>query len=367
MLDDFKMAIDKLEKIENRYNEINELLSDMEIINDQNKYKEFSKELSNIEETVLLFKSFKETIDQFKQNEILLKEEKDNDILEMAKEEKAELSKNIEQMKFQLKRNLIPPDPMADKNIIVEIRAGTGGEEASLFAMDLFKMYSRFAEMKKWKIEVIDMSESGVGGVKEIVFNVTGKNVYENLRFESGGHRVQRIPVTESGGRIHTSAVTVAVLPEAEEAEVQINNDDLRIDVLRSSGAGGQHVNKTESCVRVTHIPTGIAIRCQDTRSQHKNKAQAMKVLRSRLYEMQQNELNKERSTLRKDQVGSGDRSDKVRTYNYPQNRVTDHRINMTLYKLDQFMIGNIDEIIEALKIHFYEQRMKEVFSDNKS
>jgi peptide chain release factor 1 len=258
-----------------------------------------------------------------------------------------------------VKYQLIPSDPLADKNIIVEIRAGTGGEEAALFCADLFKMYTRFSEKKRWKVEIIDFNDTGLGGYKEIIFSISGKNVYENLQFEYGGHRVQRIPTTESGGRIHTSAVTVAVLPEAEEADVDIDPDDLRIDVLRSGGAGGQHVNKTESAVRITHIPTGIVIKCQDDRSQHKNKASAMKVLRSKLFELKISELQNQRSEMRKEQVGSGDRSQKIRTYNFPQNRVTDHRINMTIYNLEAFIAGDMEEMIEALKINSIEEKLK--------
>ena len=245
------------------------------------------------------------------------------------------------------------------KNIIMEIRAGTGGDEAALFAADLFRMYSKYAELKKWKIEIMSSHESGLGGFKEIVFSVSGKNVYENMKFESGVHRVQRIPETESGGRIHTSAVTVAVLPEAEETDIQINPEDLKIDVYRSSGPGGQCVNTTDSAVRMTHIPTGLVVICQDEKSQIKNRAKALRVLRSRLYEMEEAKKQKERSEARKNQVGSGDRSERIRTYNFPQNRLTDHRINLTLYKLDLIINGDLDELLDALKIEFREQLLK--------
>ena len=253
----------------------------------------------------------------------------------------------------------IPKDPLDLKNIIMEIRAGTGGDEAALFAADLFRMYSKYAELKKWKIEIMSSHESGLGGFKEIVFSVSGKNVYENMKFESGVHRVQRIPETESGGRIHTSAVTVAVLPEAEETDIQINPEDLKIDVYRSSGPGGQCVNTTDSAVRMTHIPTGLVVICQDEKSQIKNRAKALRVLRSRLYEMEEAKKQKERSEARKNQVGSGDRSERIRTYNFPQNRLTDHRINLTLYKLDLIINGDLDELLDALKIEFREQLLK--------
>ena len=360
MLEDFKSALQKLDAIEERYNELNERISDPAILNDQNAYKTLTKEVASIEETVVAYREMKERCKQCSDAEELLQIEKDPEILKMAQEELALLKEQIEKDKENLKMLLIPPDPLAGKNIIVEIRAGTGGEEAALFAMELYRMYSRYAEVKGWKTEIIDCNETELGGVKEIIFNVAGKNVYEHLRYESGGHRVQRIPETESGGRVHTSAVTVAVLPEMEEADVEIRQEDLRIDVLRAGGAGGQHVNKTESAVRITHLPTGIVVKCEDQRSQHQNKASAMKVLLARLYEKQQSELMGARAEMRKNQVGSGDRSDKVRTYNFPQNRVTDHRVNVTLYKLDQFMEGNIDEIIEALKLSAREAQLLE-------
>lgn len=352
-------TIVKLENIKKRYKELIDKLSDIEVINDQNLYKELSKEMSNIEDISKKYDEYDSLLKHYQEATELVKSETDRDMIDMAKEEVADIENKFEKVKEELKFLLVPPDPLADKNIIVEIRAGTGGDEAAIFCGDLFRMYSRYAEKKNWKIEIIDYNDSGVGGYKEIIFSISGKKVYENLKFEYGGHRVQRIPVTEANGRVHTSAVTVAIMPEAEEADVEIKQDDLRIDVLRSGGAGGQHVNKTESAVRITHIPSGIVVKCQDDRSQHKNKASAMKVLRSRLFEREIEKLQNERSSMRKEQVGSGDRSQKIRTYNFPQNRVTDHRINLTLYKLDFFMMGDLDEMIDALKINSIEEIMR--------
>lgn len=360
MLDDFKGVLPKLEEIEKKFEEISEKLSDVAIIRDQNAYKTLTKELSSLEGVVIVYRKLKEKYKQYEETLALLDAEKDPELRKMAQEELEILEAGLNEDKANLKVLLIPPDPLAGKNIIVEIRAGTGGEEAALFAMELYRMYCRYAELKGWKTELLDYNETELGGFKEVIFSVSGKNVYEYLRYESGGHRVQRIPETESSGRVHTSAVTVAILPEMEETDVEICQEDLRIDVLRSGGAGGQHVNKTESAVRITHLPTGIVVKCEDQRSQHQNKAAAMKVLLARLYEKQQSESMGERAELRKNQVGSGDRSDKVRTYNFPQNRVTDHRVNITLYKLDQFMEGNIDEIIEALKVRAREAQLLE-------
>jgi peptide chain release factor 1 len=281
-------------------------------------------------------------------------------MLEMAREELESLKESLEEATGRLKALLVPKDPLDGKNIIMEIRAGTGGEEAALFAADLYRMYNRFAEQNSWKIEVMDSNETGIGGFKEIIFSISGKNVYGNLRYESGVHRVQRIPTTESGGRIHTSAVTVAVLPEAEETDIDINPEDLKIDVYRSSGPGGQSVNTTDSAVRITHIPTGTVVTCQDEKSQHKNKAKALRVLRARLYEEEKRKNNQERAEARKNQVGSGDRSERIRTYNFPQNRVTDHRVNLTLHKLDAVMQGDLSEIIESLKYSARQEYLKE-------
>ena len=283
----------------------------------------------------------------------------DHDMKELVQEELKSLEKRRDESVQRLKFLMIPKDPLDLKNIIMEIRAGTGGEEAALFVADLFRMYSHYAESKKWKIEIMSSNDTGIGGFKEIIFSVTGKSVYENLRYESGTHRVQRVPVTESGGRIHTSAVTVAVLPEAEETEIDISPEDLRVDVYRSSGPGGQSVNTTDSAVRITHIPTGMVVTCQDEKSQHKNKAKALRVLRARLYEMEEKKKQQERSQARRNQIGSGDRSERIRTYNFPQNRVTDHRINLTLYRLEEILQGDLDEIVEALKINAREEYLK--------
>ncbi|HOJ64568.1 MAG TPA: peptide chain release factor 1 [Spirochaetota bacterium] len=350
---------EKLENIVKKYNNISQELADPSIINDNKKFRDLSKEASQLEEIVVEYNNYKNFLKQYNDTEEIIKNEKDLELISLAKEEKEALVINLKKIKEKIKILLIPPDPLASRNIIMEIRAGTGGEEAALFCADLFKMYSRYCEMKNWKLEVMDYNQNELGGYKEIIFSISGKNVYENLRFESGGHRVQRIPITEASGRVHTSAVTVAVLPEVEEIDIEIKPEDIKIDVLRAGGAGGQHVNKTESAVRITHIPTGIVVKCQDDRSQHKNKATALKILRARLFDLEQTKKQNEIAEMRKGQIGSGDRSDKIRTYNFPQNRVTDHRINMTLYKLDRFMMGEMDELIEALKLNFLEERIK--------
>jgi peptide chain release factor 1 len=291
----------------------------------------------------------------------MIAEEEDEELISMAKEEIDALKEQRDTIERQSKMLLVPPDPMEGKNIIMEIRAGTGGEEAALFAANLFRMYSHFAESKRWKIEIMSMNETGIGGFKEIVFSISGKDVYGNLRWESGVHRVQRVPETESGGRIHTSAVTVAVLPEAEETDIEIKQEDLKVDVMRSGGPGGQSVNTTDSAVRMTHLPTGLVVICQDEKSQIKNKAKALRVLRSRLYEMEEEKKARERADNRKSQVGSGDRSERIRTYNYPQNRLTDHRINLTLYKLELVMAGQLEEVVDALKMAAGEEALKEL------
>lgn len=360
MLSDFQNAINKLDSIEKRYEELNEKLSDMEVIKDQNLFKKLSKELSQIEETVHVYRNLKDLIQQYEDSKALLNEETDPEMKAMAKEEIESLSGEIEELQAKLKILLIPPDPLADKNIIVEIRAGTGGDEATLFASELYRMYFKYAEKKSWKVDILDSNETELGGYKEVVFSISGTKVYENLRFESGAHRVQRVPATESGGRVHTSAVTVAVLPEAEEADIEIRTEDLKIETARSGGAGGQHVNKTESKVVITHIPSGLVVKCEDNRSQHQNRVAALKLLRSRLYEQEVARLEAERANSRKSQVGTGDRSEKIRTYNFPQNRITDHRITLTLYKLEAFMMGEMDEVLEALKINMQQEQLKE-------
>ena len=351
---------DKLDSIEKRFKELEAQLSDSAVMQDMKKYSELMKEHASTKEIVDSYNLYKKTVSQLEEAKEMAGSESDPELKEMAKEEIKELEEQKENQIKGLRTLLIPKDPLDLKNIIMEIRAGTGGDEAALFAADLFRMYSKYAELKKWKIEIMSSHESGLGGFKEIVFSVTGKNVYENMKFESGVHRVQRIPETESGGRIHTSAVTVAVLPEAEETDIQINPEDLKIDVYRSSGPGGQCVNTTDSAVRMTHIPTGLVVICQDEKSQIKNRAKALRVLRSRLYEMEEAKKQKERSEARKNQVGSGDRSERIRTYNFPQNRLTDHRINLTLYKLDLIINGELDELLDALKIEFREQLLKE-------
>ena len=351
---------DKLDSIEKRFKELEAQLSDSTVMQDMKKYSELMKEHATSKEIVDSYSLYKTTVSQLEEAKEMAGSEIDPELKEMAKEEIKALEEQKENQIKELRTLLIPKDPLDLKNIIMEIRAGTGGDEAALFAADLFRMYSKYAELKKWKIEIMSSHESGLGGFKEIVFSVSGKNVYENMKFESGVHRVQRIPETESGGRIHTSAVTVAVLPEAEETDIQINPEDLKIDVYRSSGPGGQCVNTTDSAVRMTHIPTGLVVICQDEKSQIKNRAKALRVLRSRLYEMEEAKKQKERSEARKNQVGSGDRSERIRTYNFPQNRLTDHRINLTLYKLDLIINGELDELLDALKIEFREQLLKE-------
>lgn len=358
---DFNNIIEKLNSLKTRYHEIEEKLSDINVINNQKLYKELSKELSSLEPAIYEFKKYNENIKELNELEEILNGNEEKELKDIANDELVTINQNLEKIKANIKKYLIPPVPNADKNTILEIRAGTGGDEAALFASDLFKMYLRYAERKRWKVEILSSSETGLGGYKEIIFLITGKDVYDNLRFEYGGHRVQRVPTTESQGRVHTSAVTVAILPEVEDTDIDVKQEDLKIEVYRAGGAGGQHVNKTESAVRITHIPTGVVVQCQDDRSQYKNKASAMKVLRSRIYDLQLSRQEKERSELRKGQVGTGDRSDKIRTYNYPQNRITDHRANLTLYKLDLFMDGDIDEMIEALKINDIEKRVQNI------
>ncbi|AHF97393.1 MAG: peptide chain release factor 1 [Desulfurella sp.] len=340
--------IDKLESLEKKYNDIQKQMSSNEVLNDYEKLKTLNEELKKITPIVEKYKLYKNIQEQIKQNEELLK---DNELKELAKEEIKDLQTKSSQLIDELKIMLLPKDPLDEKDIILEIRAGTGGEEAALFAQDLFRMYVKYAENHNFKVEILEKSLSDAGGIKEIIANVKGKGAYSKFKFESGTHRVQRIPITESQGRIHTSAATVAVLPEADEIEVNINPDDLRIDVYRSSGSGGQHVNTTDSAVRITHIPTGIVVTCQDEKSQYKNKEKAMKILYARLSDFYRSQQESEIANQRKAQVGSGDRSERIRTYNFPQGRVTDHRINLTLYKLDKILEGELDELIESLLI----------------
>lgn len=337
-----------LEDVVDRFREVEGLLSDPSVISDQNRYRGLTKEHSDLSGVVAVYGKYKQICSDIEGNRELL-QDSDPEMKELAKAELPELEAEQAELEAQLKILLLPKDPNDDKNIILEVRAGTGGDEAALFAADLFRMYSRYADRNRWKVEMISASETDGGGFKEVIALISGERVYSRLKFESGTHRVQRVPDTETQGRIHTSACTVAVLPEAEDVDIEINNADLRIDLYRASGAGGQHVNKTESAVRLTHIPTGVVVACQDESSQHKNKAKALKVLKSRIFDQMQAEQNAAMAADRKNQVGSGDRSERIRTYNYPQGRCTDHRIGLTLYKLDAIMQGDVDEIIEAL------------------
>ena len=341
----------RLEKMMTHFLDLEKQLSEPEIMKDMNKYKEISQEHAHLKQLSDLYLNHKTTLSQLEDAKSIVQDETDADMLEMAKEELKELEIEKQAQISKIKVLLVPRDPMDKKNIIMEIRAGTGGDESALFSADLFRMYSRFAEEHKWKIEVLSSNEIGLGGFKEIVFSISGTSVFEFLKFESGVHRVQRVPATESSGRIHTSAVTVAVLPEAEETDIVIKTQDLKVDVFRASGPGGQSVNTTDSAVRLTHLPTGVVVICQDEKSQIKNKAKAMKVLRARIYEAEAKKKADERAESRKSQVGSGDRSERIRTYNFPQNRLTDHRINLTLYKLDQVMQGSLTQVIEPLKL----------------
>ena len=340
---------DRLQAVEDRYDRLNELLSDPSIVNDLNKLREYSKEQSDIQDTVLAYREYKVVQVQLKDAKEMLNEKIDPEMRDMVKEELSELEDQVEEIEARLKILLIPKDPNDDKNVIMEIRGAAGGDEAALFAADLYRMYSKFAEAQGWKTEVIDASSSGVGGYKEIIFMITGHGAYSKLKYENGAHRVQRVPETESGGRIHTSTATVACLPETEEVEIEIHEKDIRTDTFASSGPGGQSVNTTMSAVRLTHIPTGTVVSCQDEKSQIKNKAKAMKVLRARVYDKFQREAQAEIDQQRKSAVGTGDRSERIRTYNFPQNRVTDHRIGLTIQKLDQILQGKLSEITDAL------------------
>ena len=352
--------LSKLAEYERQLSEMDKKLSDGKFMKDMKAYTALTMERSHLAPIIDTMHRMQRIDQEIKDARELLKGETDADLIEMAKEELSELEKEREEAEKQCKMLLIPPDPLDGKNIIMEIRAGTGGDEAALFAADLFRMYTHYAETKRWKLEVMSSNETGLGGIKEIVVSISGKDVYGSLRYESGVHRVQRVPETESGGRIHTSAVTVAVLPEAEETDIEIRQEDLKIDVMRAGGPGGQCVNTTDSAVRITHIPTGIVVIQQDEKSQIKNKAKALRVLRARLYDMEEAKKQKERAEARKSQVGSGDRSERIRTYNFPQNRLTDHRINLTLYKLEQVMNGDLEEVIEALKIASGEEALKD-------
>ncbi|MGM0896892.1 MAG: peptide chain release factor 1 [Bacillota bacterium] len=350
---------DRLQSVEDRYDRLNEMLSDPDIVSDTNKLRDYSKEQSDLQETVETYREYKDVQAQLSDAKAMFDEKMDADMREMVKEEVAELEERSKALEERLHILLIPKDPNDDKNVIMEIRGAAGGDEAALFAGDLFKMYSRFAEANGWKVQIMDSSPTEIGGFKEIVFMVTGKGAYSKLKYENGAHRVQRVPETESGGRIHTSTATVACLPEVEEVEVDIHDNDIRVDTYASSGAGGQSVNTTMSAVRLTHLPTNTVVTCQDEKSQIKNKASAMKVLRARVYEKFQQEAQAEYDSVRKSAVGTGDRSERIRTYNFPQNRVTDHRIGLTIQKLDQILQGKMDEIVDALVIDEQSTRME--------
>ncbi|HHF1580026.1 TPA: peptide chain release factor 1 [Haemophilus influenzae] len=355
--------IAKLESLKERYEELEALLGDVSVISDQDKFRAYSKEYSQLEEVVKCFNRWTQLNQNIEEAEILLD---DPEMKEMAQMEIEESKAEIEEVEQQLQILLLPKDPNDEYNCYLEIRAGTGGDEAGIFAGDLFRMYSRYVESKRWCVEMLSANESEQGGYKEVIVKVSGEGVYGQLKFESGGHRVQRVPKTESQGRIHTSACTVAVMPELPESEMpEINPADLRIDTYRSSGAGGQHVNTTDSAVRITHIPTGIVVECQDERSQHKNKAKAMSVLASRIVQAEQERQAAEQTDMRRNLLGSGDRSDKIRTYNYPQGRVTDHRINLTIYRLDEVMNGKIDELIQPIITEYQADQLAALSEQN--
>lgn len=353
--------LDILEKIEKKHKELTDLLSDPDVLSDKRRYKKIAKEHKDLSEIMELGSKYKRLINQIEEDEKIKNDSKDSELVELAKSELEELYQKRKEFENKLKLLLLPKDPHDVRNTILEIRAGTGGKEAGLFASDLYKMYLKYAERKGWRAEVLSSNPTGVGGFKEIIFLVEGDDAYGTLKYESGVHRVQRVPITEASGRIHTSAASVAVLPEAEEVEVEIDPEDLRIDVFRSSGPGGQSVNTTDSAVRITHIPTNTVVTCQDEKSQLKNKNKALKVLRARLLDKVKREQKEKIDKERKNMVKSGDRSEKIRTYNFPQGRVTDHRIGLTLYKLDNILTGDLDEFIEALKRQKREEDLKEV------
>ncbi len=351
---------DKLKEVKAKFDKINEQLSDPANLSDQEKLIKLSKERSSLVDIVAAYNQYKSVLNNITGNKEILNSS-DSELIEIAESEMEELENRREELEEKIKFLLIPKDPADDKPAIMEIRAGTGGDEAGLFAADLLRMYTRYAEIKGWRYELIDLNEGAMGAVKEAVINITGYEVYGNLKFESGVHRVQRVPETEASGRVHTSAASVVVLPEAEDVEVDVDPGDLRIDVYRSGGAGGQNVNKVETAIRITHLPTGLVVQCQDERSQLKNRQKAMKVLKARLYDMKLQEQNSSIAQQRKTMVKSGDRSDKIRTYNFPQNRVTDHRIGLTLYNLSEIMEGDIDELIEKIKIADRTEKLKAV------
>ncbi|RKO65613.1 peptide chain release factor 1 [Desulfofundulus salinus] len=353
--------LDKLDSLEQRYEELSNLIADPEVINDRARWQQYVKAHAELEEIVGVYREYKKVCRDIQEAKELLREKLEPDFRELVETELEAQEEKKEELEHKLKVLLLPRDPNDEKNVIMEIRAGTGGEEAALFAADLFRMYTRYAERQGWKIDLMNTSYTDLGGIKEVIFLIEGKGAYSKLKFESGVHRVQRVPTTESGGRIHTSAATVAVLPEAEEVDVEINPNDLRIDVFCSTGPGGQSVNTTQSAVRITHLPTGIVVSCQDEKSQHKNKEKAMRVLRARLLDRLQEEQQQKIASARRSMVGTGDRSERIRTYNFPQNRVTDHRIGLTIHRLEEVLMGELDEIIDALVTTDQARRLQQV------
>ncbi|MCS7199416.1 MAG: peptide chain release factor 1 [Caldimicrobium sp.] len=353
-----KFYLSKLKALEDRFEELTKRLSDPQITSDPEVYAKLAKELSSLEDIVKAYREYKRALQEIEENKKLL-EEADEELKALAREEIKSLEHQVEHLERNLPLMLLPKDPHDEKGVILEIRAGAGGEEAALFASELLRMYQRYAEKKGWKFDILDINETGLGGVKEVIAKIDGKGAYSRLKFESGVHRVQRVPITESSGRIHTSTVTVAVLPEVDEVEIEIRPEDLKIETMRAGGHGGQHVNKTESAVRITHLPTGIVVSCQNERSQHQNKATALKILRAKLYELAQREQNERIQRERRAQVGTGERSEKIRTYNFPQNRVTDHRVGITNYNLPEVLDGELDEFIDALITHFRTEALK--------
>jgi peptide chain release factor 1 len=355
------MFLTKLQKLEKQFADLEQRLTDAEVIRDQELYQKYRKEHAELSPLIQVFRRYQLVQQDLADSHGLLKEETDEEMKAMAREEIETLKSQAASLEEEMRLLLLPKDPFDEKNVLLEIRAGTGGEEAGLFAADLFRMYTRLAERKGWKLEILSHSTTGIGGLKEVIASISGHKVYSQLKYESGVHRVQRVPATESQGRIHTSAVTVAILPEAEELDVQINPDELRIDVFRSSGPGGQSVNTTDSAVRITHLPTGLVVSCQDEKSQHKNKAKGLKVLRSRLFDLKQHEQQQEIAKERKSQVGTGDRSERIRTYNFPQSRITDHRIGFSIHglKMEATLDGDLDELLQALSAYYRTQALE--------
>ncbi|MBI5050438.1 MAG: peptide chain release factor 1 [Nitrospirae bacterium] len=355
------MLLEKLETIEQKYEKITNLLSDPSVFSDFTLYQKYSKEQAEISGLVRKFREYKKLLSEMKEAQEILNSDGEDGLKELAEVELEELKERKPRLEDELKLMLIPKDPRDEKNIFLEIRAGTGGEEAALFAAELFRMYTKYAESRRWKVEMIDINSTGIGGIKEVIASIQGKGTYSRMKYESGVHRVQRVPSTETSGRIHTSTATVAVLPEVEDVDVKVEENDLRVDTFCASGPGGQGVNTTYSAVRIVHIPTGLIVQCQDSRSQIKNREKAIKVLRSRLYEIETEKQDKERADERKSQIGMGDRSEKIRTYNFPQNRVTDHRVGLTLHKLSMVIDGDLDELIDSLITHYQTEKLKEL------